>query len=152
VKKNNRLIRALIGAWMVSLSVSCGPSQVKPVDIYPEDNCSNCRMAVSDKAFSSEIITEEGEVFKFDDLSCLAAYRKSNPSLKIGTIFVTDYETMEWLPYAKSIVVRTGLATPMGSGNVAVADSQRASSLVERFPPTENATRAEDECCPEHDK
>ena len=91
-------------------------------------------MAVSDKAFASEIITQDGEVFKFDDLGCLEAYRKNNPNLKIVGTFVTDYETKEWLPFAASVIVRTGIATPMGSGKVAVSDSLRAKSLVERFP------------------
>ncbi|MEK6755719.1 MAG: nitrous oxide reductase accessory protein NosL [Bacteroidota bacterium] len=116
------------------LFLTCGQSEIKPVDIYPEDNCANCRMAVSDKSFASEIITDQREVFKFDDLGCLEEYRHKNPTLKINAIFVADYETKDWLPYARSVIVRTGIVTPMGSGKVAVADSQRAKILVERFP------------------
>lgn len=123
----------LIGGTSLML-LSCGPSEIKPVDIYPEDNCANCRMAVSDKSFASEIITDQREVFKFDDLACLEEYRQKNQTLKINAIFVADYETKDWLPYARSVIVRTGIETPMGSGKAAVADSQRAKILVERFP------------------
>jgi copper chaperone NosL len=129
------------------LFLTCGASEIKPVDIYPEDNCANCRMAISDKSFASEIITDQREVLKFDDLGCLEKYRQKNPMLKVDAMFVTDYETREWLPYARSVIVRTGIVTPMGSGQVAVADSQHATALVERFPATKDVSQVSGSCC-----
>jgi len=115
------------------------------VELFPEDNCSNCRMAISSRPFASEIISDANEVMKFDDLACLESFRKKNPALKIKAIFVTDYETSQWLPYNKSVIVKTGLDTPMGSGKIAVQDSVRAAALVKDHPPATDISKLE--CC-----
>lgn len=123
----------------------CAPSTTRPVDIHPEDACSNCRMAVSDKAFASEIILQNGEALKFDDLVCLEEYRKKAPAAKIAAIYVADYETKEWLPFEKSVIVETGIATPMGSGKIALKDEARAKAMREKHPAADNLTDAG--CC-----
>ncbi|MDZ7291215.1 MAG: nitrous oxide reductase accessory protein NosL [candidate division KSB1 bacterium] len=117
---------------------NCGPSEIKPVDIYPEDMCSHCRMAISDQAFASEIITTSGEVYKFDDLGCMESFKKKSGDLKIAATFVKDFETKNWLLYERSTIVQTGIKTPMGSGKLALADSSRAQEILEQFPLNEN--------------
>jgi copper chaperone NosL len=116
------------------LAYGCGPSDVRPVDLFPEDMCAYCRMAVSDHRCASEIIAESGEVFKFDDLSCLGAYRSGRRDLKIAAVFVMDYETKTWLLWEKAVVVRAGVFTPMGSGKVAFADSTHAIEFRHQHP------------------
>lgn len=112
---------------------ACGNSEIKPVDIYPEDMCSQCRMAISEPAFASEIITTDEEVFKFDDLGCLEKFKEKSGERKIVAAFVKDYETKNWLPYEHSTIVRTSLQTPMGSGKAAFADSVQAQKYLEKF-------------------
>jgi len=133
MKHTNWFRFLLIGGF--ALMMGCTSSELKPVDIYPEDSCAQCRMAVSDRSFASEIITLDNEVFKFDDLGCLETYRKKNPETKVQAIFVSDYEQKTWLPFDKSIIVKTGIVTPMGSGKVAFADSNRAVDFVKASPP-----------------
>jgi copper chaperone NosL len=128
-----------------SLWIGCSSGGIKPVDFFPEDNCSNCRMALSSRAFASEIITEGAEVMKFDDLACLEGYRKKNPALKIKAIFVVDYESGQWLPFEKSVIVKTGFDTPMGSGKLAVKDTARAAAIAKEHPPATDLTAAD--CC-----
>jgi copper chaperone NosL len=122
---------------LLIILVGCGSSEIKPVDIYPEDMCSHCRMAISDQAFASEIFTAEGEVFKFDDLGCLEKFKEKSRDLKIAATFVKDYETKKWLPYERSTIVQTSIRTPMGSGKVALADSAKAREFLEKFPLSE---------------
>ncbi|NUO83093.1 nitrous oxide reductase accessory protein NosL [candidate division KSB1 bacterium] len=114
--------------------LGCGPSEIKPVEIYPEDMCSQCRMAVSDHAFASEIVTATGEVFKFDDLGCLNGFKAKTPDLDIAATFVKDFETKHWLPLERSTILKTGISTPMGSGLVAFADSVQAQEYLKKFP------------------
>lgn len=134
----------VIRYWLLVIGlVGCAVSEIKPVDIYPEDNCSQCRMAVSDKSFASEIITEEGEVLKFDDLGCMEKYRKQNSATKIKAIFVSDYETKKWMPYEKSVIIQTGIATPMGSGKVALSDAAKAEEVAGKFPFTKGTSSGE---------
>jgi copper chaperone NosL len=112
----------------------CGSSEIKPVDIYPEDTCSNCRMAISDQRFAAEIITASEEVFKFDDLGCMESFKAKSHDLKIAAAFVRDYETKNWIFYERSTIVQTSLKTPMSSGKVALADSSRANEVLKNFP------------------
>ncbi len=108
---------------------------MKPVDIFPEDMCASCKMAVSDQRFASEILSESGEVLKFDDPGCLEDYRRAHPDLKIAAQFVKDYEAGRWLRWEDAVIVTTGLFTPMGSGKVAFRDSSRAREILRQHPP-----------------
>ena len=137
--------RFFFAVGIVLLVAGCGQSEIRPVEIFQEDNCSNCRMAVSDMSFASEIITDKDEVMKFDDLSCLESYRKKNASVQIRAIFVMDYETKSWLPFEKSVIVKTGIDTPMGSGKIAVKDSARAAAIAKDHPPTRDVSAMD--CC-----
>ena len=112
---------------------ACGPSEIKPVDIYPEDMCSQCRMAISDQSFAAEIITENEEVFKFDEIGCMEKFKAKSGELKMAALFVKDYETKKWISFARSTIVQTGLKTPMSSGKVAFADSSTAKEFLEKF-------------------
>ena len=118
------------GLWLAG----CASSDMKPVDLYPEDQCAQCRMAVSSDSFASEIITKNGEVFKFDDLGCQEK-------------FVKDYQTRIWLLKEKSFIVLTSIKTPMGSGKVAVADSIQAKQLVEKYPAQDISEADGCPCC-----
>lgn len=129
-------LRLCVSACAVYL-FACGPSEIKPVDIYPEDMCSQCRMAISEPVFASEIITTDGGVFKFDDLGCLEKFQEKSGELKIAATFVKDYETKNWLLYEHSTIVQTSLQTPMGSGKVAFADPAQAREYREKFPTRE---------------
>jgi len=131
------------GLWLAG----CASSDMKPVDLYPEDQCAQCRMAVSSDSFASEIITKNGEVFKFDDLGCQEKFVKENAELVIGVIFVKDYQTRIWLLKEKSFIVLTSIKTPMGSGKVAVADSIQAKQLVEKYPAQDISEADGCPCC-----
>jgi copper chaperone NosL len=65
---------------------------------------------------------------KFDDIGCMLRYRDAaGTTLKPLAIFVTDFETREWLPAEKAFFVRpANVKTPMGSGIVAYASMEKA--------------------------
>lgn len=127
-----------IGMMCVSILLfGCGATELRPVELFPEDECSNCRMSVSDPKFASEIISHKGEVFKFDDISCLEKFRKKRTDVNIAVMFVKDFETTQWLRYENSIIVQTGVETPMGSGKIAVSSNERATIVKNMFPSKE---------------
>jgi copper chaperone NosL len=100
-------------------------------------------MAISDARFASEIIESDGTVHKFDDLGCLLKFREKGTGMRAAAIFLKDYETLEWIPYEKSTIVETGISTPMASGRVAFAASDRAGVFARANPPTQPAAG----CC-----
>lgn len=126
---SNRII--MLGVIMLA---GCSTSELQPVELFPEDECANCRMSVSDPKFASEIISQQGEIYKFDDLSCLDKFRRNHTEVNIAAMFVKDFETTQWLPYEKSIVIQTGVETPMGSGRIAVSNNERAIAVKNIYP------------------
>ena len=57
-----------------------------------------------------------------------------------------NYETKEWVPYGRSVIVRTGIETPMGSGWIALEDQLAAKRLKEQYP-AKDTSMDEDSCC-----
>jgi copper chaperone NosL len=134
MRKIQRLFRPVL---VVIFFEGCSGNRVKPVDIFSEDVCSSCRMAITEKRFAAELITENHEVFKFDDIGCLNRFRNSRPDVLPVAEFYVDYHKEHWLSVRSAVLVRTGLATPMGSGLVAFGDSLTALSLQREYPAKE---------------
>ena len=126
--------RWLWGSIVTVMVSGCGAGG-KPVDIFPEDACSNCRMAISNHRFAAEIISDAGEVFKFDDIGCMVLFRATHDEVKIAAMYVKDYGTKEWAVCEQAVVLETDTNTPMGSGMVAFSDSSGALEFQKQHPP-----------------
>lgn len=142
-----RALIAGLSLFAAFLAAGCGASKIEPVEIYPEDNCAQCRMAISEHQFASEIIDRDGEVYKFDDLACMLKFRSKHSDLKVNVIFLKDYETKEWIPYERATIVETSIETPMGSGKVAFADAARAKTVQQRYPAENAGHNCSGACC-----
>lgn len=123
-----------LSSLVILTLAGCASSGLRPADIFPEDMCANCRMAISDERFASEIITHEEEAFKFDDLGCMLKFRVKRNDIQIAAIFLKDYDTREWIPYERATIIETNLDTPMGSGKVAFAEAKRAQVVAAEHP------------------
>lgn len=122
--------------WLaLVLLAACSAGEIKPVPIEDGDMCSSCKMAISEKQFAAEIITEDEQVLKFDDIACLLRYQKAQgDKLKAAAIFVTDYETRQWLRAEDAFFSRSEtVKTPMGGGILAFGDRSKAGSEVLKF-------------------
>lgn len=135
------------GLLLAAFLTGCAASDLRPVDIFPEDMCAHCRMAISDEKFASEIITEDREVHKFDDLACLFKYKAKNSAVKIAAIFVKDFDSGTWIPYDRSTIIEADVATPMGSGKIAFADSRRAHEFAAARPSKNTTFNCGGSCC-----
>lgn len=115
---------------------SCGSKKsFQPVNLVKDDRCSYCDMSIKRDAFASEIVAEDGKVYRFDDFKCLEAFMQKSGSPRPAAIFVKDYDTRVWIPYDRATIVRTGIATPNRSGKVAFKDSVRAREFAAKNPP-----------------
>lgn len=134
--KNYTLFLSIALAVMLG---ACATTEPEPVKLNI-DNCEYCKMTIADLRFASELITEKGRVYKFDDLKCMVSYRTEN-SLSNATYFVSDYNKPENLIKAVNAVFVTSekVQSPM-NGNVA-AFSQKADA--EKFAQEKQATVAD---------
>ena len=136
-EKKMKKHRIVLGLVLGFFAAGCVGGEVRPVDIFPEDLCAGCRMAISDTRFASEIMTTDGTVHKYDDIGCLLHARQKMLAHEIAAIFVKDYETLAWVPYGQSTIVSAGIHTPMASGRIAFASADRAAAFVKAHPPEE---------------
>lgn len=97
-----------------------------------------CRMAISEKRYAAEFITNDGEALKFDDIGCLRDYIKSKGNRdQVAAYFFNDYETANWIDGASAHFVKSEeFKTPMGGGIVAfenVLKAEKAAALRGRM-------------------
>jgi len=78
---------------MISLiclnSCTTGPYALK----IGKDNCSFCKMTISDNRYGGEIISRKGKAYKFDDSHCLLSFMQSKAIEKkdISGVYFTDF-------------------------------------------------------------
>jgi copper chaperone NosL len=94
---------------------------------YGNDECEFCRMQISDNRYGSEIVTDKGKVFKFDEVGCMIEYAlvKNFIGDTNQKFLVTDFAAPETFINAKDafFVQNDNFRSPMGS-NVSAFDSE----------------------------
>ncbi|MFN3135212.1 MAG: nitrous oxide reductase accessory protein NosL [Candidatus Kryptonium sp.] len=95
------------------LIYSCS-REIKPEEIEPHDICYLCKMAISQLNFATEIVTLDGEVYKFDDIGCMIEFKKMQDLPTGSVMFVRDFYTKEWIRIENAYFVRSEkIQTPM---------------------------------------
>ena len=118
------------------LTVSCSTAP-QPL-VVGQDECSYCKMPIAEIKYGSEIITEKGKVFKYDDVGCMIKFLKNDFHGDASTItmyvalFSADHELKDVnkLVFLKSAEIHS----PMNSGIAAFSSRQDAESLSSKFP------------------
>lgn len=120
------------------LLAGCAAPKFEPVEIAAEDMCAFCKMAISEKKYAAEFLNRDGDVFKFDDIGCMANYiveKKAGDS--IAAYYLVDFDSKQWLKAEEaSLVASPNFHTPMGGGMVAFKDRSSAEATA-----TENRGR-----------
>jgi copper chaperone NosL len=124
-----------MGIAALMVLANCQKKPVEPVAIDADDMCSFCSMSISEKRYAAELIDNDGKIFKFDDLGCLAHFieKKKNPA-PIQATFVMDFERREWISAEQAFYVRSAeFQTPMYGGIVAFKDQSRAHEAISQY-------------------
>lgn len=117
-----RMIAALIVTSAAVVSGRCGTAVPPPATLdTAHDACAYCRMIVSDRHFSAQIVAPLEEPKFFDDLGCLANYLKPTGQLSPrAVVYVADHSTLAWIPAREAVFTRVdALTAPMGSHVIA---------------------------------
>lgn len=130
-----RILRWLCLVLSLLFLASCQKGEIEPVAIAPEDMCSFCKMAISEKRYAAEFIDSDGQPFKFDDIGCMVNFIKGKGSKdRISVYFVTDFNDRQWIKASDAYYVHsTELKTPMGGQLVAFKDKARATEAVGKY-------------------
>jgi copper chaperone NosL len=119
----------------VSLLASCQQQRLEPVALAPEDMCSFCRMAISEKRYAAQLSDSEGQVFKFDDIGCMANFMQRNDiDGKSVARFVMDFDERIWIKAEDAYYVESSeVTTPMNGGVIAFTTQPKAQQAAEKF-------------------
>jgi len=122
-----------VAAMLVLFLSSCntGPQPIK----IGVDNCSFCKMTISDKRFGGEIITKKGKVYKFDDIHCtLSFYKSDGNTMEIKNSYLVDYDTHDFIDADKAYLLKSeALRSPMAGNIAAFSGEKNMKDALEKF-------------------
>jgi len=127
------MVKALLFFFFGFLLFSCS-KEIKPEEIEPHDICYLCKMAISQLEFATEIVTPDGEVYKFDDLGCMIEFSKMRELPKGSVMFVRDFYTKEWVKIQEAYFVRSEkIQTPMNYFIVTFKTRETLDKFMEEY-------------------
>lgn len=112
----------LLFSLMVTLGfAACGNDGPQAIR-YGQEQCVYCKMTISDARFGTQILTNKGRAFNFDDVQCMIAFMKAGDvdQADIKEIYLPDYSNDNKLHPAKEMFLlrSESLKSPM-RGDVA---------------------------------
>lgn len=121
-----KLTKPFIIAVSVLAFMSCQKSGPKEI-VVGKDQCDNCKMTITEVKYASELITEKGRVYKFDDISCMTMYENSNPDkAKNAQLYLIDFPSGKFVEKVKATLIKGGsIKSPMG-GNIQAYENKNA--------------------------
>lgn len=112
------------------LLFSCA-AEPQPI-AYGSDNCSHCRMTISDDRYGAELVTPKGKAYKFDSAECLAAYVNEQKTTEAALLLVTDYTRPgEFVNALEAVFLQSQeQPSPMGLNLTAFGNQKTAAETV----------------------
>lgn len=109
---------------IVVIAMACAAQPARPQAIDTRsDQCSSCRMVISDLSFAAQIVAPGEEPRFFDDLGCLSDYLAANALPGKSSVYVADHRTHSWIEASRAFFTSLPSAqSPMGSHFAAYAD------------------------------
>ncbi len=122
-----KFTKTIIIIASVIAMMSCQKSGPKEI-LIGKDQCDNCKMTITELKYATELITEKGRAYKFDDLSCMTMYENSNPDkAKNATTYVIDFPSGKFLETEKATFIKGGsIKSPMGGNTQAYQNKTAA--------------------------
>lgn len=129
----NFLKTSLFATILVS-AISCQSDGPKDF-ILGKDQCDNCKMTITDLKYGTEMITEKGRVYKFDDISCMTMYESSEPDkAKNAKFYVIDVPSEKFVEKSNATLITGGeIKSPMGGNTQAferIDDAEKAAAKL----------------------
>ena len=123
------LFLGLIVTLMLNYACTVKP---EPISHDGTDQCTACKMMISDYAFATELVTAKGRIYKFDAIECLVPYLQENKSVKFKHSLVTNYyRPSELIEASAAYYLKSPeIDSPMG-GHLAAFESQESAQLAQ---------------------
>lgn len=114
----NKIISISTVIFVTSVLWLSGCINQEPADVHlHSDECSYCKMVISDTQFAAQLVSEKGKSYKFDSIECMAAYTNQNPGIaENARLYLSDFTQEDtWLPLEDASVYHSkDVRSPMG--------------------------------------
>ena len=114
----------LIGSFFAGL-IACN-AKPQPL-VIGKDKCDYCKMPYNDSRFGGELVTENGKVYKFDDVHCILSFINEGTQIKAKSYelyFVNFLANHQLVPMEKALFYSSpAFRSPM-NGNVVIFDNK----------------------------
>ncbi len=123
-----KLIKNLFVAGAAALLfTACSESGPKEI-ATGKDQCENCKMTITEAKYATQLVTEKGRNYKFDDISCMDDYTTSNTDVAQNSDeYVADFPTGTFFDRSTATLVQGGsIKSPMGGNTQAYKDKAAA--------------------------
>lgn len=131
-RKELQTITAMISLMLLN-GCSAGPESLK----IGKDNCSFCKMTISDNRYGAEIITPKGKIYKFDDIHCLQAFIQSKTVGKKDQdkLYFTDFMGEHTLIKAENALLlqSDSFRGPMNGNIAAFSNADSLKKMEQQF-------------------
>lgn len=95
---------------------ACISQDPKDVNLHT-DECTYCKMVISDTQFASQLVSDKGKSYPFDSIECMAAYAHQTPNVaEKAKLYVADYtQKRQWLMLDNADIYHAeSVSSPMG--------------------------------------
>ena len=128
--------KLLVASSMIVLA-ACSESMPQEIAVG-KDQCANCKMTISEPKYATQLITEKGRLYKFDDISCMNDYEVSNTeSTGNAKTYVADFPSGEFIEKTTATFIKGGdIKSPMGGNTQAYKDKAAAEKAANELQAT----------------
>ena len=122
-----KLFGRLLLASSIIVLAACAKTGPQEIAVG-KDQCDNCKMTISDPKYATQLITEKGRAYKFDDISCLNDYETSNTETTANAKkYVADFPSGNFIETGTATLIKGGdIKSPMGGNTQAYQDKAAA--------------------------
>jgi copper chaperone NosL len=114
---------------------ACTP-EPQPIH-FGHDQCTHCKMLISQDQYGAELVTTKGKIFKFDSIECLAAHQIEGrvDSEDVHSLWVVDFNNPpHLLPLDEAFFLHSrDLRSPMGLNLTAFGPGIQQSAVLHAF-------------------
>lgn len=121
-------------SMLVLLLQSCSNNEPEAI-VFNRDNCSHCKMTITDPRFATELKTTKGRVYKFDDIICMTAYMREHSDVTYTGLWVCSFDGNNQLIDAKKAfyIQDESFNSPMRGNTAAFTSKEAAGSIASKL-------------------
>lgn len=129
-----KMYKNLLLAGAMFTLTACAKSGPQEIAVG-KDQCENCKMSITEVKYATQLNTEKGRNYKFDDISCMQSYASSNPDkAKNATTYVADFPSGEFFDSSNAVFISGGtIKSPMGGNTQAYKDKAAAQAAAQEL-------------------